>query len=245
MWLPLRHYRFDWKLTLLYVLVLPVLLRLGFWQLSREAEKEQLLEVYASRQFELPVPLSNLDATADLQYMQVEFSGAPDNDHLFLLDNRIDQGRVGYEVVQPVRSDEGMWVLVNRGWIAQGLSRADLPEIAPLPPRMNLRGTVYMQVGEPVVLSDELMSAGWPKVIQVLDPAGMQSAAALDGLTFPHTVRIAPGQSGALLTNWPVINLSPEMHRGYAVQWFAMSFMLTLLYLYYSTRRDTPVNTEL
>lgn len=241
--LPLRDYRFDWKLTLLYLLFLPVLLRLGFWQLSREEEKRELLAVYESRQFEAPAPLSTLDVVADLQYRQVQFSGEPDATHVFLLDNRIEQGRVGYEVLQPVRTDEGSLVFINRGWIAQGATRADLPEIPPLPARVDIRGTVYMQVGEPVVLSDELMSTGWPKVIQVLDPEGMQQVAGLEGPLFPHTIRVGAGVPGALLRAWPVINLSPEMHRGYAVQWFAMSLMLTLLYLYYSTRRESAADT--
>src|SRR5690606_34163210 len=99
MWRRLKQYRFDWKLTLLYVLLLPLLLRLGFWQLSREQEKLDLLAVYDSRQQQAPVDLQTLDPAEDLQYRQVEFSGQADNDHVFLLDNRIVGGQVGYEVL--------------------------------------------------------------------------------------------------------------------------------------------------
>jgi cytochrome oxidase assembly protein ShyY1 len=238
MWRRLRHYRFDWKLTLLYVLLLPLLVRLGFWQLSREEEKRELLAVYENRQQEQPVSLATLDAADDLQYRQVRFTAQPDNTHLFLLDNRIYQGRVGYEVLQAARTDNDTVVFINRGWVAQGATRADLPQLTPLPDTLELRGSVYVPVGDPVVLDDELMSSGWPKVVEVLDLERMQSAAALEGKLFPYSVRVAEGVDGALVRYWPVINLSPEMHRGYAVQWFAMALALTLLYLYYSTRPE-------
>ena len=238
MWRRLKQYRFDWKLTLLYVLLLPLLLRLGFWQLSREQEKLDLLAVYDSRQQQAPVDLQTLDPTQDLQYRQVEFSGQADNDHVFLLDNRIVGGQVGYEVLQAVRTADGLGVFVNRGWMAQGATRADLPMVPPLPGTLEVAGSVYVPVGEQVVLDDELMAPGWPKVIQVLEPERMWQVAGLQGMVFPYTVRVAQGMPGALTRNWPVINLSPEMHRGYAVQWFAMALMLTLLYLVYSTRAE-------
>ncbi|MDR0779681.1 MAG: SURF1 family protein [Pseudomonadales bacterium] len=235
MWQRLRHYRFDWKLTLLYVLLLPLLLRLGFWQLAREEEKRELLAVYESRQQEAPVALAALNPADDLQYRQVHFTGHPDNAHFFLLDNRIYRGQVGYEVLQAVRTEADAVVFINRGWAAQGATRADLPVLAPLPDPLEVRGSVYVPVGDPVVLG-AAMSDGWPRVIEVLDLPQMQAAAAFAGLRFPYTVRVAEGAAGALVRYWPVINLSPEMHRGYAVQWFAMALALTLLYLFYSTR---------
>ncbi|MDR2212348.1 MAG: SURF1 family protein [Pseudomonadales bacterium] len=236
MWQRPRHYHFDWKLTLLYLLLLPLLLRLGFWQLAREQEKLALLAVYESRQQQAPAPLETLNPADDLQYRQVRLSGAPDNAHLFLLDNRLYQGRAGYEVLQALRADDGLLVFINRGWVSQGATRADLPEIAPLPARLQVQGSIYVPVGEPVLLSDELMSAGWPKVIEALQLEEMQRVAELDGTLFPYTLRLAEGAEGALIRAWPLINLSPAMHRGYAVQWFAMALALSLLYLYYSTR---------
>jgi cytochrome oxidase assembly protein ShyY1 len=242
MWQRLQQYRFDWKLTLLYVLLLPVLVRLGFWQLAREEEKRELLAVYESRQQEQPVPFATLNAADDLQYTQVSFTAQPDNLHLFLLDNRIYQGRVGYEVLQAAHTDSGAVVFINRGWVAQGATRAEMPKIAGLPDTLDVRGSIYVPVGDPVVLDDELISDGWPKVVQVLDLERMQSAAAIKGVLFPYTVRVAEGVEGALVRYWPVINLSPEMHRGYAVQWFAMALALTLLYLYYSTKSEDPAD---
>ena len=51
------------------------------------------------------------------------------------------------------------------------------------------------------------------------------------GRVFPYPVRIAAGEQGALTVNWQVVNMSPQKHHGYAVQWFAMAGVLLVVYL--------------
>ena len=61
-------YRWDtnWK-TLLFVLVtMPILIKLGFWQLERADEKRALQARYAQQQLAPPVPLSTLASTEQL-----------------------------------------------------------------------------------------------------------------------------------------------------------------------------------
>ena len=232
----LKQFRFDWKLTLLVAIFLPVTLKLGFWQLDREQEKLAIMSLYESRQLAAPVPLDELNLSEDLQYMPVSFTGNTDNQQIFLLDNRIYQGKVGYEVIQPVISATGETVFLNRGWVAQGEYRTQLPDVPGLARIQGYKATVYVPVGNQIVLTDDLMSSGWPKVIQVADVAEMARAAGIEGRLFPYMVRIEDGIDGALTRYWPVINLGPEMHRGYAVQWFAMSLMLLIIFGYYSTR---------
>jgi cytochrome oxidase assembly protein ShyY1 len=60
---------------------------------------------------------------------------------------------------------------------------------------------------------------------------------------FGSSVRLAEATPGVLARNWSVVSTTPEKHRGYAVQWFAMATALVLLYFYYSTR--TPARKEL
>ena len=176
------HYRFDWKLTLLVLLLLPLCLRLGFWQLAREQEKLLLQQSWEQRQMEVPVALDSLDPADDLQYRQVWLEGRYDNEHVFLLDNRIHAGQVGFEVVQPFQAHDGSIAFVNRGWLPQGASRVDLP----LPPLVNdavlLQGSVYVPVGEQLVLGDIAPGAEWPKLVQTLDIAELALLSGLDAL---------------------------------------------------------------
>ncbi|HEY0962425.1 MAG TPA: SURF1 family protein [Pseudomonadales bacterium] len=241
----LRQFRFDWKLTLLTALLLPLLLSLGSWQLRREQEKLQLQEQYAARESEAPVSLAALDPDADLQYRRVEFSGEYDNAHSFLLDNRIHQGQVGYEAITPVLTTNGGLVLVNRGWLPQGATRADLPELRAVDGRVDLRGSVYVPVGKPLVLGSAEAGDAWPRIVQTLDvPAMATDAGHAERALFPYSVRLDEGMPGVLVRDWPVISTTPEKHRAYAVQWFAMAAMLLALYLYYSTRPDTPSGND-
>lgn len=237
-WRGLRHFQFDWKLTLLVLILLPLLLRLGFWQLAREDEKLQLQNQYAERQQQVAVPIELLDSADDLQYRQVLLQGEYDNTQAFLLDNRIYQGQVGYELISPFYTDEGLAVFINRGWIAQTGSRSDLPELKPVDGRVALNGSVYVPVGEQLVLGDIKPGAQWPKVIQRLDVAELAQEAGFTAATdyFPYSVRLAEGAAGVQVRNWTVISTTPEKHRGYAVQWFSMAGALLLLYLHVSFR---------
>lgn len=232
------HYRFDWKLSLLVLLLLPLCIRLGFWQLAREQEKLLLQQTWEARQAEVPAPLASLDPVADLQYLQVWLEGRYDNEYVFLLDNRIHEGRAGFEVVQPFRTTDGMVVFVNRGWLAQGSSRQVLPMPPLLQEPVRVEATVYVPVGEPLVLGEIEPGEEWPKLLQTLDleELGRLSGFADSDKLFPYSVRLAEAAPGVLERNWSVISTTPEKHRGYAVQWFAMATALVLLYLYYSLR---------
>jgi len=238
------NYRFDWKLSLLVLLLLPLCLRLGFWQLAREQEKLALQQAWQERQQEIPVALASLDPAADLQYRQVWLEGQYDNAHVFLLDNRIHEGRVGFEAVQPFRTADNQVVFVNRGWLPQGASRQALPLPPLLQEPVRVQGAVHVPVGDPLVLGEIVPGEEWPKLLQTLDIAELARLSGIEAgaNVFPYSVRLAEATPGVLERNWSVISTTPEKHRGYAVQWFAMATALVLLYLYYSTR--TPLRDE-
>lgn len=237
MFARLRQYRFDWKLTLLTALLLPLMLNLGFWQLRRAQEKLELQEQYAARQSEAPIALEQLNPADDLQYRQVTLTGHYENARSFLLDNRIHQGRAGYDLITPLVMDTNTVVFINRGWLPQGATRDQLPEPDLIEGPVTLRGSIYVPVGTQLVLGAVMPTEGWPRVIQTLDTRAMGAEAGFRMIdVFPYSVRLADSAPGVLVRDWPVISMTPERHQGYAVQWFAMAAMLLGLYLYYSTR---------
>ena len=53
-------------------------------------------------------------------------SGAYDSARQMLIDNMSNaEGRAGYYVITPFALRGGGWILVNRGWVPVGASRAD------------------------------------------------------------------------------------------------------------------------
>lgn len=231
-------FQFNWKLTLFTVLMLPFLVYLGLWQLDREQEKRETQVSYDLRAGQPAVSLEAVDWSDanDIAWMRVAATGQYDSDRQFLLDNRINQARVGYELITPFRTETGL-LLVNRGWIAQGINRQTLPDVGVSDQPAVIQGTVYVPGGDIMVLGDEepVGQDPWPRVIQRLDVA--QVSALLGEPVLPYSVRLEPGAPGLEQINWQPVTLSPETHRAYAVQWFFMATVLIILYLIFSFRR--------
>lgn len=224
----------GWKMTLFTLAFSPLLFTLGQWQLDREQEKIQLQKQYEQRDAEPEIDVDTLDWTQeDLSFLKVQAHGEFVNDTVFLLDNRIHQGRVGYELINPFVTDGGLTLLLNRGWIAQGASREVLPDIPEVLGPVEIKGSIYIPLEEPFLLSsvEEVSRGGGPRVIQSLDVDKL--SATLEKNLAPYSVRLSASSPGLEQANWPLINTEPEKHRGYAVQWFTMLFALIIMYIYF------------
>ncbi len=104
--------------TLVVLALLPVLVTLGFWQLGRGEQKRELLASYAERRVAEPLTLDELQAANDPAFRRVQLHGRFDAAHSLLLDNRMHEGKVGVELLQPFLDQaSGQWLLLNRGWL--------------------------------------------------------------------------------------------------------------------------------
>ncbi len=214
----------------------PFLIALGLWQLEREQQKIVTEKVYETRNASEPIDVSSIDwASSDLNWIAVTATGFFDNTRQLLLDNRILNSVVGYEVLAPFYTD-GRVLLVNRGWIAQGQSRQSLPELVLTEDRVTITGHIYVPDGELMILgAEEAVTESWPKVIQSVDIQTLSSV--MDEAFETHVVRLDENSTAVLQTNWTAINMRPEVHRAYAVQWFVMASVLMFLYLFFSIRK--------
>lgn len=238
-------FRPNWKIALFTLVLLPVLIGFGLWQLGREQEKISLQQNFDMRSQAPWIELSAAGSTAEeLSYRRVILRGRFDPQRSFLLDNRLHQGVPGYEVITPFTLPDGRTVLVNRGWTAQGPRRDVLPALPDASTVTEVRGAVYVPIGEPFLLSDqrETGTDEWPRVIQSVDIDMLSADLGLE--LYPYTVRMEAGSPGALLADWPLMNMMPEKHRAYAVQWFAMAAALLLLFLYSTFRHPELRSSE-
>ncbi|CAD5106687.1 SURF1 family protein [Zestomonas carbonaria] len=215
--------------SLLVAALLPLLVGLGFWQLSRAEEKRLLLASYEVRRVAEPISIDELERSADPAYRRVTLHGHFDDRHSLLLDNRIHAGRVGVELLQPFYDQaSGLWLLVNRGWLPWPDRRVppafDTPEGA-----QALRAWVYVPPGANFRLQADPSGGAWPRLVTAVDPRGLWKQLGRGGL--PLELRLEPGPA-AYVADWPVVAMSPEKHTGYAVQWFAMAAALGGLFIY-------------
>ncbi len=220
---------------------------LGLWQLSREDEKREYLALLKGRLNQPPIPAHELPEDGDINGLPVAIRGKFDEQMTLLLDNRVLKGRVGFEVHQLFRDESGIALLVNRGFVQMGRTRANLPPVPPvvyLPGKApRLLGRVYQPDGDPWLMRETpAVQGGFPAnaqhidIVQHIDIAQLQVQTGLD--IYPLTVRLEENQPGALPRHWPATVMSPARHRGYAIQWFALAATVVAAWLFFSFRKE-------
>ena len=93
-------------------------IRLGFWQLSRLAERRARNAIVLARTTQPATTLETLPAdTAAARFRRVRLDGTFDYAHEVAVTNRIRDGAPGVHLVTPLRTTTGALVLVDRGWV--------------------------------------------------------------------------------------------------------------------------------
>ena len=232
-----RTFTFNWKVSLFALCCLLLFIKLGFWQLEREEEKRTLIAGQEEKSRQLPLPAASLPSDASAGGLPTLLHGSFDERAVYLLDNRVLDGRVGFEVLQLFNEDDGSHLLVNRGFLPMGRTRQDLPDIPSVTvPAGGIRGVVHVPSGEAFQLETvEVSKADFPVIVQQADVAAISGVL---GMTlYPYVVRLAEGEPGALPRYWPDTVMQPAQHRGYAIQWFTMALAVALAWLAFSFRR--------
>ena len=225
--------KFSWqpnvRLLLFAGLMMPLLISLGYWQLDRADEKRQILAEFVGNQQSPPAALAELSGEQNLQYRAVQLRGKLDATRRLLLDNRVRNGRPGYEVFEVLTPQAGSQkILVNRGWVQASLDRNQLPEIAPVNGEVRLSGSLYRVLKGGLQLDDGIGAvSNWPARV------GWVSAARAEQLygeqIFTYQLRLDSDSPGALQTGWPTVAVQPEKHTAYAVQWLVMALVLLIM----------------
>ncbi len=219
------------------------MLALGFWQLSRAAEKIQWQEAADLALQQAPVTLAELPSPRlNQRYARVSLVGRFEAGRQFLWDNRIQGGLAGYEVITPFRLADGQLVLVNRGWVRADPRREILPDIQ-FSNAENVTVTGIMtqpSIGFSSGPAVDPNAKEWPKRLQHFASDEIEEALAesvFAGLVqnlSSHTPLPVPMYNN----NWVPVASGPERHYGYAFQWFAMFVALTFLFIYLNLSRN-------
>jgi surfeit locus 1 family protein len=227
--------------TVITVVVLMGLIYLGRWQLQRAAEKQVLFDQFsrgadATRVIDgatPPVP----------RYQHVEARGHYDGSRQILIDNMTNaDGRAGYFVITPFLLSDGAWLLVNRGWVPLGTSRAVLPDVGVPADERVLRGradhlpVAGIHMGQPAPLTGP-----FPAVANF--PSGRDIARLLHEPRWSRAaeaVLLDADQPDGYVRQWQAPGFPPVRHIAYAVQWFGLALALIIIYLVTNIRRAKP-----
>jgi surfeit locus 1 family protein len=224
--------------TVVTIVLIAMLISLGRWQLRRAEEKRALFDAFAAGAD--ATLLIDVHTPKVMRYQHVEASGRYDAARQLLIDNMVSGGRAGYFVITPFALAGGGWLLVNRGWVPLGVSRAARPAIAVAGDERRIRGRADnlpsrgIQLGEPAAMRPPYpVVADFPThadVARLLGESAWTTAADL--------VLLDPEESDGYVRSWEPPGFPPLRHVGYAVQWFAMALALFVIYLVVNFRRD-------
>jgi surfeit locus 1 family protein len=225
--------------TLLTIALIALLLSLGHWQLRRADEKRALYDAFAAgtdstRVVDFrtpPVP----------RYQHIQATGKYDPTRQILIDNMSNaEGRAGYFVITPFELEDGGWILVNRGWLAMGASRAERPPVEVSAGVRELHGRADNLPRAGIQMGERLRLAP-PYPVVANFPTHAEIAQLLHEISFsPATelVLLDAGDPDGYLRQWQAPGLPPMRHVAYAVQWFALALTLAIIYVLTNLRRE-------
>ena len=221
------------------VLAAALTARLGWWQLDRAAQKNQLQAAMDSRRAMPPLAAAELATDADTAATQhhrtIVLQGQWVAEHTIYLENRQMKGVPGFFAVTPLLLDDGTAVLVQRGWLPR--DPADRTRIVAAPA---VSGRVRVQglIAPPPSRLYEFDTAASGPIRQNLQLVAFARETALR--LRPLSVQQkddASQPSDGLMRQWSAPASGVHKHYGYAFQWFALSALILGLYVWFQLIR--------
>jgi cytochrome oxidase assembly protein ShyY1 len=219
--------------TVASLIVILVTSRLGFWQLDRAHQRDEIEARMSAVKNAPPITLGKtLIDTKSLDAYPAKVQGEWIKEKILFLDNQIYQGRVGFQVLMPIRiTGSDISVLVNRGWVHGMGDRNQLPQIITPDGIQTVEGIIHKrtpQVGS--VGQNAKNGVIWSQV----EPSEYSAWA---NLTIQPLVlyQTSAAQDG-LIRDWPHPGSGADRNRGYALQWFSLAAMTLIFWGYYFVR---------
>jgi surfeit locus 1 family protein len=234
-------YRYQFTPTLIptiaTIILLFILLSLGHWQLNRAKQNRELIQNYTERNVMQPLSETVLNnPTQNLNFYTIELHGQYDNQHTILLDNKMYHEQVGYQVLTPLLLNNRKAILINRGWISQGISREQLPIIPTASGNQAVIGIVRSPE-KSFTLGPNETSLTWPLLMQKIDLNELQQKTGED--FYPYIIELKPDQANGFTRDWsPVFYVTPQRNIAYAFQWFALALTVIIIYISVNLHRD-------
>lgn len=221
---------------LLVAVLVPLFVSLGNWQWQKAAAKESRQVLLDARAADAPVRLAATPVDAEsMRYRRVIVRGSFEPERQILIDNRVHRDQAGYHVVTPLRIEGSeLRVLVNRGWVAAGPSRATLPGIATPQGSVELLATAVVPGTRFFTLGATPAGNEWQAVWQNLDLARYRTQ--VDFPLQPVVLELDPASPAGFVREWPRPDERIERHLGYAWQWYGFAAASVGIWLFFLLR---------
>lgn len=230
------------------VVVFGIAFAAGHWQTGRAAEKD-VTEARHAAAFDAPAVALPADAaTADpvsLDGRRVALRGVFLYDKTIYLDNQVQNRVAGYHVLTPFKTDAGVTMLVNRGWVRLGASRDRLPSIPAVTGDIGIEGRIALppkhiyEIRPEAHTAAPANSANLTEVSRVWQNLLIPAMARQAGISLPpYVLRQSTDTGDGLTRAWDAptaqAGMTAAKHRGYAFQWYALAALTAFLFLFFT-----------
>ena len=197
-----------------------MLLGLSYWQLQRGFEKQHIANLRTTKS---DVVISSAPSNwAEYNFQDATLYGEWSPENAFLLENRVNKGQVGLEVLAPFKlADDQSTVLINRGWVAN----ADEANEHLTGGRVKIRGVIYqpkkgLTLGD-AILPEQLATSQLPKHSVFID---MNTFSQVLQQRLEDVIFVLDETNPlAYLRIWTATAMPAERHYGYAIQWLGLA----------------------
>ena len=201
-----------------YFIIL-TLFSLGFWQIYRLNWKLELIEQIENSLKNDPVELNNVEKK---NYLRIKTRGVIDFDKQIYLYNLNENGKPGFEVINPIKIGEENY-LINRGWIP--FEKKDLSEIN-LVNQNQIVGTLMLQTKPSTFKPENDIEKNYWFTLN------REDILKFTGRNFSDYVIYLNGKYKIPKPRVITAKISNN-HKKYAITWFSMAISILLIYLYF------------
>jgi len=201
-----------------YFIIL-TLLSLGFWQIYRLNWKLELIEQIENSLKNEPVELSKIEKK---NYLRIKTSGEIDFDKQIYLYNLNENGKPGFEVINPIKIGDENY-LMNRGWIP--FEKKELPEIN-FVDQNQIVGTLMLQTKPSKFKPENEIEKNYWFTLN------REDISKFTGRNFSQYVIYLNGDYKIPKPRVITAKISNN-HKKYAITWFSMAISILLIYLYF------------
>lgn len=247
-----RMFSMKWAVTTLLVFFgTAVCVRLGIWQLDRLEQRRAFNHQVETMRAAEPLDL-NSSTPADIASMEwraVTVTGEYDLENQVALRNQYNDGVYGFHLITPLlynpstgSGQDGMAVLVNRGWIpAESDSAPQDWRVYDEPGQVTVTGQIRLGQGKPAFggVADALpMDGARLGVWNNLDVEKMSTQMPYPTLDVFIQPNVIVDDFEPPIPYQPIIELTEGSHFGYALQWFTFATILFFGYPFYLRKQD-------
>ena len=225
----LQHY---WAISVFTLFFLPLTLSLGYWQLDRADQKQQLEANLVA--LEAPIAFAQGQALGALEnFQRVTLNSRFIKPFIWFKDNQVVKGKVGYDAVGLIRVGADL-LLVNRGWFDSFGQRNPLPSIEWVNGDVALTGRLVKVQANPYQLATDVYTNQYPQLVQAISPPdlGLHLKPVLEGKLLPWLLILDRPGDATLIPHWRASTMTDAKHLAYAWQWFGLALTLIILYIY-------------